>query len=86
MDVGSWLRNLGLGQYETAFVANAIDSDVLAELTEVDFEKMGIPLGDRKRLVKAIREWVADPQHLGSKTGHGRICKVPRELNAVILR
>jgi class 3 adenylate cyclase/predicted ATPase len=55
MDVGSWLRNLGLGQYEPAFVANAIDSDVLAELTEVDFQNMGIPLGDRKRLIKAIK-------------------------------
>jgi len=55
MDVGSWLRNLGLGQYEPAFVANAIDSDVLTELTEVDFQNMGIPLGDRKRLMKAIK-------------------------------
>src|SRR3954452_4470854 len=54
MAVGSWLRNLGLGQYEPAFLANAIDSDVLPELTEADFEKMGIPLGDRKRLMKAI--------------------------------
>src|SRR3954468_12660120 len=54
MAVGSWLRNLGLGQYEPAFLANAIDSDVLPEFTEADFEKMGIPLGDRKRLMKAI--------------------------------
>lgn len=38
MDVGSWLQKLGLGQYETVFVANAIDGDVLSELTEVDFE------------------------------------------------
>jgi hypothetical protein len=37
-----------------AFVANAIDSDVLPELTEGDFEKLGVPLGDRKRLMKAI--------------------------------
>ena len=54
MDVGRWLRNLGLGQYEFPFVANAIGSDVLAELTEADFEKMAIPLGDRKRLIRAI--------------------------------
>jgi class 3 adenylate cyclase/tetratricopeptide (TPR) repeat protein len=54
MAVGSWLRNLGLGQYEPVFLAHAIDSDVLPELTEADFEKMGIPLGDRKRLMKAI--------------------------------
>src|SRR5262245_55670524 len=55
MDVGSWLRNLGLGQYESAFIEGAIDIDVLPELTEADLEKLGIPLGDRKRLIKAIR-------------------------------
>lgn len=54
MDVGSWLRNLGLGKYEPTFIANAIDDDVLPELTELDFERIGIPLGDRKRLMRAI--------------------------------
>ena len=55
MDVGGWLRNLGLEQYESAFIENAIDTDVLPELTEGDLEKLGIPLGDRKRLIKAIK-------------------------------
>ena len=55
MDVGGWLRNLGLGQYESAFIKNAIDTDVLPELTEGDLEKLGVPLGDRKRLIKAIK-------------------------------
>src|SRR5512143_3403711 len=55
MDVGGWLRNLGLGQYESAFIENAIDTDVLLELTEGDLEKLGIPLGDRKSLIKAIK-------------------------------
>ena len=55
MDVGGWLRNLGLGQYKSAFIKNAIDTDVLPELTEGDLEKLGIPLGDRKRLIKAIK-------------------------------
>ena len=55
MDVGGWLRKLGLGRYKSAFIENAIDSDVLAELTEADLEKLGIALGDRKRLIKAIR-------------------------------
>ena len=55
MDVGGWLRNLGLGHYELAFIENAIDTDVLPELTEGDLEKLGIPLGDRKRLIKAIK-------------------------------
>jgi class 3 adenylate cyclase/tetratricopeptide (TPR) repeat protein len=60
MDVGGWLRNLGFGRYEPAFAKNAIDSDVLPELTESDLEKLGIPLGDRKRLIRAIRAMRAD--------------------------
>jgi class 3 adenylate cyclase len=55
MDITDWLRELGLGRYASTFVENAIEQDVLAELTEDDLEKLGIPLGDRKRLVKAIR-------------------------------
>ena len=35
--------------------SNAIDTDVLPELTEGDLEKLGVPLGDRKRLIKAIK-------------------------------
>jgi class 3 adenylate cyclase/tetratricopeptide (TPR) repeat protein len=54
MDVGVWLRQLGLGQYEAAFRDNEIDADVLADLTEADLEKLGLPLGHRKRLIKAI--------------------------------
>jgi class 3 adenylate cyclase len=55
MGVGGWLRNLGLEQYEQAFIENAIDFDVLQELTEDDLEKLALPLGDRKRLIKAIK-------------------------------
>src|SRR6185312_2001603 len=55
MDVANWLRNLGLEKYEPTFIANAIDMDVLPGLTDLDFEKIGIPLGDRKRLMRAVR-------------------------------
>ena len=54
MDVGSWLRSLGLGQYEALFRASEIDADILPELTDVDLEKLGVPLGHRKRLLRAI--------------------------------
>jgi class 3 adenylate cyclase/predicted negative regulator of RcsB-dependent stress response len=54
MDVGEWLKSLGLGQYEAAFRGHEIEADVLADLTESDFEKIGLPLGARKRLMKAI--------------------------------
>ena len=54
MDIGEWLRGLGLIQYETTFRENEIDIDILPELTEPDLEKLGVPLGHRKRLLKAI--------------------------------
>jgi hypothetical protein len=54
MDVGGWLRSLGLGRYETVFRASEIDADILPELTDVDLEKLGVPLGHRKRLLRAI--------------------------------
>src|SRR6201997_3479030 len=54
MDVRGWLRSLGFGQYEALFRASEIDADILPELTEVDLEKLGVPLGHRKRLLRAI--------------------------------
>src|SRR6516225_8874015 len=54
VDVGGWLRGLGLGQYEALFRASEIDADILPELTDVDLEKLGVPLGHRKRLLRAI--------------------------------
>ena len=64
MDIGAWLRGLGLEQYDEAFRAEAIDAEVLPELCEADLEKLGLPLGHRKRLLKAIaalREPAAPP-------------------------
>ena len=54
MDVGDWLRGLGLTQYEDLFRENDIDTEVLAELTESDLTGLGVSLGHRKRLLKAI--------------------------------
>jgi class 3 adenylate cyclase/predicted ATPase len=54
MDVGEWLRSIGLSRYEEAFRKAEIGPDVLPDLTDIDLEKLGVPLGDRKRLLKAI--------------------------------
>src|SRR6201997_5232445 len=54
MDIGGWLRSLGLGQYEATFRESEIDTEVLPELTENDLSQLGVPLGHRKRLLKAI--------------------------------
>jgi class 3 adenylate cyclase len=54
MDVGVWLRSLGLSHYEVAFSDNSVDADILADLSDSDLEELGVTLGDRKRLLKAI--------------------------------
>ena len=69
MDLGGWLRSLGLEQYEPVFRENEIDSEVLSELTESDLEKLGLPLGHRKRLLKAIAALAATtPSTVGPST------------------
>src|SRR5439155_3889520 len=54
VEISAWLRGLGLAQYEPIFRENAIDSEILPELTEADLEKLGVVLGHRKRMLRAI--------------------------------
>ena len=56
MDMVSWLRSLGLEKYDMLFRENAVDADVLRDLDETHFKEMGIPLGDRIKLLKAIKQ------------------------------
>ena len=78
MDVGDWLRSLGLGQYEAVFRESEIDAEVLPELTEADLEKLGAPLGHRKRLLKAISNLTSQAQ----ATPDARIASFPTETRA----
>ena len=43
MELGDWLRSLGLEQYEAVFRENAIDPDVLCDLTEEHLRELGVP-------------------------------------------
>ena len=52
--IAAWLEEIGLGQYATVFAENAIDLDVLPDVTETDLEKLGVALGHRKRILRAI--------------------------------
>ena len=55
--IAAWLEGLGLAQYVPLFAENVVDTDVLLDLTEADLERMGIPLGDRKRMLRAIADY-----------------------------
>ena len=52
--LSEWLGASGLEQYAGFFAEHRIDFDVLPDLTDQDLEKLQIPLGDRKRLLRAI--------------------------------
>jgi class 3 adenylate cyclase len=54
MDIVAWLKELDLAQYTAAFRDNAIEAEVLPDLTDADLEKLGVLLGHRKRLLRAI--------------------------------
>jgi len=52
--IATWLEELGLAQYATVFEKNAIDFEILSDLTEADLEQLGVALGHRKRILRAI--------------------------------
>ena len=57
MDIGGWLRGLGLERYEQAFRENEIDLRVLPELTADDLKELGVAaIGHRRLLLKAIAD------------------------------
>ncbi len=59
--VTDWLQKLGLEQYAQRFDENDIEIDVLSELTDQDFDRLGVSLGHRRRMLRAIRELAAAP-------------------------
>src|SRR5580698_5830579 len=60
MNVAQWLNAIDLGQYAALFHEHKIDAGVLPDLVEADLEKIGVPLGHRKRLMRAIAALSAD--------------------------
>jgi class 3 adenylate cyclase/predicted ATPase len=60
VDIGQWLRGLGLQSYEQAFRDNGIDFDVLLRLTADDLKEIGVlAVGHRRKILDAIRELAA---------------------------
>ena len=49
-----WLEGIGLGHYTDLFAQQRLDLDVMGDLTESDLVALGLPLGDRKRLQRAM--------------------------------
>ena len=75
MDVGDWLRNLGLGQYEDVFRDNGVDGAVLPKLTVDDLKEMGVAgVGHRRKIIAAIED-LSPSSRIGAKTPTRRVLK-----------
>jgi len=74
MDVRTWLGSLGLDQYESVFREHRIETDVLPELTDQHLKDMGVPLGHRLRMLRAILHMSVDGSALDTllDTGDSR--------------
>jgi len=54
--IADWLKKLGMSEYAQRFVENRIDLSVLPDLTDRDLENPGVLLGDRPKMLRAIRD------------------------------
>ncbi len=70
-DLRGWLDSIGLGKYADAFVKNDLGLDVVAELSESDLKDLGLSMGDRKRLLKAMAVPQARPAEFAGAASEG---------------
>jgi hypothetical protein len=54
LQIADWLEKLGMSEYARRFVENDIDFEVLSELTDTDFDRLGVSIGHRRKLLKAL--------------------------------
>jgi class 3 adenylate cyclase/predicted ATPase len=75
-DLAEWLGRHGLDQYTQTFAENNIDYSVLPDLTEDDLKKLGVSLGHRKKLLRAIEALTAAGQRAGTTIAVSNVTEV----------
>ena len=85
MDVGSWLRSLGLERYEAAFRDNEITEKVLPRLTAEDLKDLGVSVVGHRRvccstqlLICVVTQACTLQQSLQHPRGHRQPRQLPR--------
>src|SRR5437762_5636162 len=58
--IADWLEKLGLSEYAQRFADNAIDLSIVRDLTEQDLKDLGVLLGHRRKMLRAIAELKGD--------------------------
>jgi predicted ATPase/class 3 adenylate cyclase len=57
--VEDWLASLGMSEYAQRFADNDVDASVLRDLTDQDLKEIGVSLGHRRKMLRAIEEMTA---------------------------
>ena len=81
--IADWLAKLGMSEYAQRFAENRIDISVLPDLTDHDLEKLGVVLGDRRKMLGNCPTLkpgklhpvttVATPSRVRSRISHGKV-------------
>lgn len=53
-DLAEWLASIGLAEYADRFAENAVDLSVIRDLTDQDLKELGVRLGHRRKILRAI--------------------------------
>ena len=53
-EIADWLEKLGMSEYAQRFAEQRIDFSVLPALTDADLKDLGVVLGDRRKILRAI--------------------------------
>ena len=86
--VEDWLASFGMSEYAELFAANRIDCAVLPDLTDYDLEKLGVVLGDRRKILRAIRalgEAIETPQPRDAADSHPYDAAERRQLSVMFV-
>jgi len=54
--IADWLEKLGMSEYAERFTESDIDTSVLRDLTDQDLKELGVSLGHRRKMLRAIAE------------------------------
>ncbi len=64
-EIAEWLEELGMSEYAQRFAENRIDFAVLPDLTDQDLKDIGVVLGDRRKILRAVARIEAEPEPMG---------------------
>jgi len=81
--ISQWLASLGMSEYGERFAENAIDLSVLPDLTDQDLEKLGVLLGHRRKMLRAIAAMGAEAPAISEAPGPVREAAQRRRLTVM---